>query len=221
MRSLVALAILLAAGIGYLGYRVVSLEHQLDRVSAQLGAPAASKPSASDKPSAAQPAAAQGHEQRIAKLEHEVSSLQADLRSLEQATETSLNTGAAPPDPKQILSVVSNEASRIRDRQLDFQRDTWTKWRRNTLKNFALQQKLTDEQNADMDELLVSEVDRLIGLFRREDLVDKPEQFAQEAANVLRDTDNAAHGVLTNEQFAPWAQLRAYERHTLWPWLPE
>jgi hypothetical protein len=218
---MVALAILLAAGIGYLGYRVISLEHQLDRISAQLGAPAQGKPSANDGKPSAEPAAAQGHEQRIAKLERELHSLQADVRSLEQATETSLNEPTSPPDPKQILSVVSNEASRIRDRQLDFQRNTWTKWRRNTLKNFAIQQKLTDEQNADMDELLVSEVDRLIGLFRRDDLIDKPEQFAQEAANVLRDTDYAAHGVLTNEQFAPWAQLRAYERHTLWPWLPE
>jgi hypothetical protein len=221
VRSTLALAILLAAGIGYLGYRVVTLEHKLDAVSAQLGAPAReSKPAANTN--AARPPAAQGHEQRLARLEHDVSSLTADVRSLEAATETTLN---APPnvaaDPKQILSVVGSEVTRIRDRQLEFARANWLKWRREGIKQFAAQQKLSDQQSADMDDLMSGELDRVVALLRRQDLADKPEQFAAEAATVLRDTDNAARGVLTNEQFGPWTQMRANERHTLWPWLPE
>lgn len=220
VRSTLALAILFAAGIGYLGYRVVTLEHELDAVSAQLGAPVReNKPNANAN--ASQAPAAQAHEQRLARLEHEMISLTADVRSLEAATETTLNAPNAAADPKQILSVVGSEATRIRDRQLEFARANWLKWRREGLKQFAAQQKLSDQQSADMDELMSSELDRLVALLRRQDLVDKPEQFAAEAATALRDTDNAARGVLTNEQFTPWAQMRANERKTLWPWLPE
>jgi hypothetical protein len=221
VRSTLALAILFAAGIGYLGYRVVTLEHELDAVSARLGAPVReNKPTANAN--AAPPPAAQGHEQRLSRLEHQISSLTADVRSLEAATETTLNAPAASAaDPKQILSVVGSEATRIRDRQLEFARANWLKWRHEGLKQFAAQQKLSDQQSADMDELMSSEIDRLVTLLRRQDLVDKPEQFAAEAATALRDTDNAARGVLTNEQFTPWAQMRAAERKTLWPWLPE
>lgn len=219
------LAIGLAALV-FLGYRVVTLEQRLDAISAQLGAP--SPGSAGDAPKSgtaqaaagpAKPPAAQGHEQRLALLEKDVSSLRSDVRSLEKATETTL--AEATPDPKQILSVVGSEASRIRDRQLEFHSAHWLKWRRDTLNQFAVEQQLSEEQTSELDELLTAEIGRFVELLRRDDLADKPEQLAADAATALRDTDNAVRGVLDNEQFAAWARARVIERKILWPWLPD
>jgi hypothetical protein len=164
-------------------------------------------------------AAAQGLEPRLDKLEHDVSALRADVRSLEAATETTLNQ--PPADPKQILSVVGSEVSRVRDKHLEFQRGQWIKWRRMGLAQFASENTLSDQQRAELDDLLSDELDRWIELLRREDLADKPEQIASEARNALRDTDEAARNVLDNMQYVRWMQVRAVERRVFWPFLPE
>lgn len=226
---MVALAIVLALAVAYLGYRVVTLEQRLDAVNAQLGAPAASGPGALDGPrptaiaraAQAQPAKppALGLEPRLAKLEHELASLRADVSSLEAATESTLNQ--PPADPKQILSVVGSEVSRIRDKHLEFQRDQWLKWRRAGLAQFATEHALSDQQRAGIDNLLSDELDRWVELLRREDLADKPDELSAEARAALRDTDEAARDVLDNMQYVRWMQIRAVERRVLWPFLPE
>jgi hypothetical protein len=223
VRSLVALAVVLGLAVAYLGYRVVTLEERLDAVNAQLGAPSPDAPSTADSPrptAAGKPLAAPtGLEPRLDKLEHEVGALRADVRSLEAATETTLNQ--PPADPKQILSVVGSEVSRVRDKHLEFQRGQWLKWRRIGLAQFATENTLSDQQRAELDDLLSDELDRWIELLRREDLADKPEQMASEARTALRDTDEAARNVLDNMQYVRWMQVRAVERRVFWPFLPE
>jgi hypothetical protein len=225
VRFLVALAILLALAVAYLGYRVVALERRLDEVNAQLGAPDATPgPSGASGGSKLAPAGgpakpAAGLEPRLAQLETKVSSLSADVSSLEAATESTLNL--PPADPKQILSVVGSEVNRIRDKQLEFQHAQWVKWRRRTLALFATDHALSDEQRAALDRLTTDELDRWIELLRREDLIDKPDQLAAEARAALRDTDEDAREVLNADQYLRWIQLRAMERHALWPFLPE
>jgi hypothetical protein len=221
---LVALAVVLGLAVAYLGYRVVTLDQRLDAVNAQLGAPSADAPSTANaqRPTAVgEPAAAptQGLEPRLDKLEHEVMALRADVRSLETATETTLNQ--PPADPEQILSVVGSEVSRVRDKHLEFQRGQWLKWRRIGLAQFATENTLSDQQRAELDDLLSDELDRWIELLRREDLADKPEQIASEARTALRDTDEAARNVLDNMQYVRWMQIRAVERRVFWPFLPE
>ena len=221
-RVLLALAILFALAVGYLGYRVVTLEQRLDAVNAQLGAPAASAGATRAQLPAVgpgQPVAGGGFEPRLAQAERKITSLEADVRSLEAATESTLNQ--PPADPKQILSVVGSEVSRIRDKQLDFQHAQWVKWRRGTLAQFASDHQLNDRQRADLDRLLTAELQSWVDLLRREDLADKPDQLAIEARATLRDTDEAVRGVLEPEQYVRWIQVRAVERHTLWPFLPE
>jgi hypothetical protein len=227
VRSLLALAIGLALTVVYLGYRVVALEQRLDAVNAQLGGPSKSNATGKPAPTAVAQAAGpkparppvQGLEPRLAQLEHELVSLRADVRSLEAATESTLNQ--PPADPKQILSVVGSEVSRIRDKHLEFQHAQWLKMRRAGLAQFATDQALSDQQRAELDDLLSDELDRWLELLRREDLADKPEELASEARAALRDTDEAARGVLDHMQYVRWMQIRAVERRVLWPFLPE
>ena len=223
-----ALAVMLALAVGYLGYRVVTLDHRLAAVNAQLGtAPSPASEAGSGVARAAAPAPAtaaggkggQGIEPRIARLEHDLESLRADVRSLEAATETTLNQ--PPADPKQILKVVGSEVNRIRDKQLAFHKGQWIKWRRGTLAQFATENNLSDEQRARIDTLTVAELERWAALLQREDLADNPEQLMIEAREALRDTDEAARSVLNPEQHVRWLQQRAVERHTLWPFLPD
>jgi hypothetical protein len=226
VRSLVALAVVLALAVAYLGYRVVTLEQRLDAVNQQLGAPVPDRRSAgaagaatiarTTKPTTA---VAQGLEPRLSLLEQQLASLRADVRSLEAATESTLNQ--PPADPKQILSVVGSEVGRIRDAHLQFQRAQWLKWRRGGLAQFTTDYSLSDQQRADLDDLLTDEIDRWLDLLRREDLADKPEQLAAEARAALRDTDEAARHVLDPMQHVRWMQIRAIERMVLWPFLPE
>jgi len=226
VRSVLALAVLLAVVVAFLGYRVVTLEQRLDAVNAQLGAPSKSDAAGRPRPSTVAQAAPKpakppvlGLEPRLAQMEHELASLRADVRSLEAATESTLNQ--PPADPKQILSVVGSEVSRIRDKHLEFQHAQWLKMRRAGLAQFATDQALSDQQRAGLDDLLSDELDRWLELLRREDLADKPEELASEARAALRDTDEAARGVLDHMQYVRWMQIRAVERRVLWPFLPE
>jgi hypothetical protein len=223
VKLLVALAIVLAGGVLYLGFRVHTLEQRLAAVNAQLGTPAPSSASgvarASAPAASAKVAARSGLEPRVTGLEQKLASLQADVRSLETATESTLNQ--PPADPKQILSVVTSEASRIRDSQLDFHKQQWVKWRRGTLAQFATTYALSDQQRAQLDRLLLIELDGWVDLLRREDLYDKPEQLAREARSAMRETDESVQDVLDAKQYEHWMQMRTLERHTHFAFLPE
>jgi len=215
--------VLLALCVGYLAMQVHSLSQRVDGLRAQLGAPAPSGDDAGHPPAGGDTkpadAAKSGHEQRLAKLEAEQKSLRADLRTLEEAT---ADTFAVPDaDPKQVLNIVGQEATRIRDRQLDFQRSRWLKWRSATLDQFARAYGLSEEQSSQIDDLLTSETDRLVDVMRQPHAAENPEQVATDWATVLHDTDVAAHGILDPQQIGPWDSARAFERRVLWPWLPE
>lgn len=224
VRFLVALAIGLAAGVVLLGYRVYALERRLTAMSEQLGAPAASASAGSGvaraAPQTSAPApAGRALEPRLAALERQLGSLQADVRSLEAATESTLNQ--PPADPKQILSIVGSEANRIRNSQLEFHKSQWVKWRRGTLAEFATHNAVGDSQRAQLDKLLLAELDEWADLLRREDLYDKPAELAREARIALRDTDESVRDVLDPPQYERWMQMRMIERRTLFPFLPE
>lgn len=224
LRFLVALAIGLTVGVAYLAYRVHALEERLVAVSAQLGTPAPDGEAGVARASAPPPklpaaAAGRGLEPRLAEVERQVASLRGDVRSLEAATESTLNQ--PPADPKQILSIVGSEASRIRDSQLEFHKQQWVKWRRGTLAEFSATHALSDRQRAELDKLLMAELDEWVELLRREDLVDKPEELAREARSAMRDTDESVRDVLDAQQYERWMQMRTLERRTHFAFLPE
>jgi len=222
-RAALAMAVLGVMGASllvYQGARIVELEHRLAAAERLLGLhdttpPASAAPTGDKAPDV-------GIEPRLANLEHEVRALRDDLATLEKATETTLAMPmpTANADPQQILSVVTKEQERIRDRQLEFHRSRWQQGRDAALEQFSIQQNLAPEQKQQLKELLESETDRLIEILRRPKVLEDPEQAAADWQAVLHDTDQAAHGVLAGPQIPHWDIARSIERRILWPWLP-
>jgi hypothetical protein len=209
--------VLCVAGVAWLALHTLQQQARIEQLERRLGQPASASPKGADsKPE-------QGLAPRLAAVERELRSLRDDLRTLEQATETSL----APPAPlgrgdaKEILSVVKGEQDRVRDRLLDFNRSRWLRDRNAAVDYFSAQLKLDPDQTSQLRELVEAETDRLIAIMRRPNALDDPEQAAADWRAVLRDTDRAVHGVLDQHQIAPWDNSRAAERRVLWPWLPE
>ena len=218
MRMSIVLAVSLALLGVYCGYRIAALEGRVDALTKRLGAPSPSR-----EPATQGASPAEGYEQRIRALEKDARSLRADLHTLEEATGERPTAAELerPASPEQILSVVTREQNRIRDRQLEFHRARWVEWRDAALSAFANDQHLTEVQSEDVRQLLVKETDRLIEILRRPDVLENPAQAATDWAAVLDDTDAIVLRVLDPGQRTAWRQGRALERRTFWPWLPK
>jgi hypothetical protein len=215
MRTAIVLALALVLSSLYFGYRITRLEQRLQALDAQLGAPEIAA-----APGAPAGKAAPAHAQRLAALEQDVRALRDDVRTLEQA----VNGPVAAPNPadeQQILTIMGREQSRIRDRQLEFHRSRWVKWREAAMDSFAARNNLSPAQADQLRRLLTDEVDQMVEILRRPDAADNPEKASADWMAMLERTDDAAHRVLDPEQRGPWDLERSVERHALWPWLPE
>jgi hypothetical protein len=217
-----AVWIVLAAALtlcGFLGYRTVRLEQRIDALRRQLGAPGAGAGAAGK---VANPPVTGDHEQRLRTLEQEARALREDLRTLEKATgeRPELAVNAASSDQR-ILSVVTREQERIRDKQLEFHRARWLEWREGALDNFAQTNRLSPTQTDQLHRLLAAEVDALIQLLRRPDVAENPERAANDWLDRLELTDRAAHNLLEPAQVTAWDEARTVERRVFWPWLPQ
>jgi hypothetical protein len=215
--------VMVIAAVGYVGYRQHALELKVDALTRQLGAAEAEhdEPSsgaqAQAEPRAAEPAPDDSHAARLAALEAQLTSMRADVRSLEKAT----GDVAQPVSDQQIMAVMRQRDSKVIDAQLKFHRDKWLEKREDALNDFGRRYALTPRQNDELWELLGGEVDKLIDLMRRPDLADNPERATQEWRELLRQTDAEAHQVLEPLKALAWDQQREAERKLLWPWLPQ
>jgi hypothetical protein len=217
MRTAIVLALALVLSSLYFGYRITRLEQRLEALDTQLGAPEiAAAPAAGAQANKPAPAYAQ----RLAALEQDVHALRDDLRTLEQAVNGPV-AAPTPGDEQQILSIMGREQSRVRDRQLDFHRSRWVKWREAAIESFAARNNVSPAQADQLRRLLTDEVDQMVDILRRPDAADDPEKASADWMRMLERTDDAAHRVLDPAQRAPWDLERAVERRALWPWLPE
>lgn len=205
---------------GLMGWRVLSLEQRVERLSKRLGeAPYAG--------GAGAPSPGSGYEQRLAVLEREQRMLVDDLRTLEQATADPMLPRAAPTTAEtsagdqRILSLIGRTQDRIRDRQLEFHRARWLEQREAALEEFATRFKLSPRQTDQLSMLLADELDRIVEIMRRPDAAENPERVAEDWVAALATTDSNAHRVLDAAQIPAWDTVRLLERRVLWPWLPE
>jgi hypothetical protein len=209
-----------AAGValfGFLGFRILDLEQRVDALSAQLGAPAEATQGAAPSRTTTLTVAPQGYEKRLAALEQRVKALSAAPKP-QAAPDTPGN--ARLHDDEAILSVVERENQRVRDVQLEWSRSRWLEQREAQLTLFASWLKLEPKQVEALHTSLEHEVNALVEVLKRPNLLDEPDQVAADWAAVLEETDKEAAAVLTPDQRVWWTQGRTAERKTLWPWLP-
>lgn len=222
-RAMRAVWIVLSVAVivcGLLGYRTVRLEQRIEALVRQLGAPGAGGAAAAGGSGA--PPVQGDHEQRLRTLEQEARALREDLQTLEEATgERTVAAGAPTQTDQRILSVVTREQERIRDKQLEFHRARWLEWREGALDTFAQSNRLSPVQTDQLHRLLADEVEALVQLLRRPDVAENPERAANDWLDRLELTDRAARNILEPPQIVAWDQARTVERRVFWPWLPE
>jgi hypothetical protein len=219
LRIIIAAALAVAL-LGFLGFRIFDLEQRVAALSRQLeGSDQAATAATTDTGDAG--VSGLGYEARLAALEKRVDGIRATMRRLDKASglPTGLGVGGQPVD-KEILSVVERENSRLRDVQLEWQRARWLESREASLAIFARHNNLTTEQNASLQQTLEHEVDAMVEVLRRPNLLEDPDQAANDWQALLEATDRTAGQVLTPAQAGQWYTARAFERRVLWPWLP-
>lgn len=202
---------------GLLGFRILDLEQRVDALSAQLGVPAEATSDAAPNGTTTLTAVPQGYEKRLAALEQRIKSLNA-APPPKAAPDTPGN--ARLRDDEAILSVVERENQRVRDVQLEWSRSRWLEQREAQLTMFSSWLKLEPKQVETLHNSLEHEVNALVDVLKRPNLLDDPDQLASDWAAVLDKTDKEAAAVLTPDQRTWWTQGRTSERQTLWPWLP-
>jgi hypothetical protein len=203
---------------GWLGFRVVDLERRVAHLSEQLGSP-----TPSEAPTAANAehvtvvsAAPQGYEQRLHALEDRLDKLASAQSSLARMTG---KDGHAEAD-NQILSVIEREGNRIRDVQIEYHRPRWIEARGAQLESFAKATHMTTQQTQILKGVLEQEIDDLITVLKKPDLMEDPDGASAAWQSALDKTNETAHTLLTPPQAALWDQARQFERQLLWPWLP-
>jgi hypothetical protein len=206
------------AVIGFLAFRIVDLEQRVSALSAQLGTPAeAPQEGARGRGDAGiPPAAPTGYAERLSALEKRVAAL-----SDAQSALTKAPAQGREHQEEEILSVVQREGTRIRDVQLEWHRSRWLEGRAEQLNAFAKSKGLSPEQTAGLQGALQHEVDAMVDVLKRPELMEDPDQVASDWQAVLDDTDNQARKLLTPTQNIYWTQARVFERAVLWPWLPK
>jgi hypothetical protein len=225
MRANVVAIVVIALLGGFLWYRQAALENRIDRLTEQLGAGATvaapadsdgSEPDPSSDPGADAARAIGSHSARLSAVEAGLKSVQADVRSLEEATGDS----AKMVTDQQILSVLKQQGTKVMDSQLKFHRERWLEQREVALNDFSRRLGLNQTQNDQLWDLLSSETDKMVEILKNPELAEDPERAARVWKESLLDTDAEAHRVLDPQKAAAWDQVRLVERRLLWPWLP-
>jgi hypothetical protein len=200
------------------------------RIEGRLDALAREAPSGTEASGAVATAHAAGsepgtlanHDRRIAALETDVGAMleaQAEL-SKETESKASLAEVSQGMSPDRILSVVNQEAARVRDKQLAFHRNNWMQLRDKASADFATRHGLNPDQNQRVRRLLFDEVDGMVAILARPELLEQPERAIREWQALLRETDEAAERWLDPAQYTAWKEARAHERRLYMPWLP-
>lgn len=215
MRILTVVAVVALISSAYLGFRLVSLETRMQSLSDQLG-----KPVLTTAPDGSPAKPASGHEPRLVALEHDIKSLREDLTTLEAATGNVADVRDPADGKRQILSVVEQEQKRILDRRLQFDRKRWLEMREVSLEKFAEQHNLSPQQVEQLRVLLARELDGIVEVMRRKEILENPEQASSDWKVLLEETDRTATRLLNPAQIDAWNTARAVERLVLWPWLP-
>ena len=218
MRVWIALVVA-AFSCGMLGFRVVELEHRVDRLSQPRSADA--NTGATD--ASTTPDADAEHARRLDDLAADVAALREDVDALSDEAQAKVDREDLDrsTSPDRILGVVTQEALRVRDRQVDFHRDRWVDMRERAAEEFAARHALTRSQASEIQRLLVAEVDEMVAIFKAHGADEDPKEAVAEWMEMLRETDRKAKRILSPEQVAPWDAGRTYERKVFMPWLPQ
>ena len=209
----VAVALLVGAA---LGYRIVALERRVDELTAsededdREGAGTGAPRDVIDE-----------HDERLQDVEADVDEMRASIAALQHETDKKADIEELDrkADPDRILEVVAQEVNRVRDRQLDYQRERWEGLREQAAADFSQRYGLTQPQSAEVRRLLVGEVQHMIDILRSQDSLENPEQAVSDWNAMLEETDRTALRVLTEKQAEAWALARALERTVWMPWL--
>lgn len=217
---------------GVLAYRVFALQarvEQLVRVptpSAPLDVGGGEPPARVEARATATPAevvAAAEHTRRLADLESNLTGLRKEVDALasearQKADRADLDRSASAD---RILGLVTQEAMRVRDRQVEFHRDRWIEMRERAVDEFVARHGLDAQQANAIRKLLVGEVDQMVAIFKAHGAEDDPKEANEEWMDMLRETDREAKRILDPAQRAAWDHGRAYERRVFMPWLPQ
>jgi hypothetical protein len=215
MRFFFAAAMLVAL-LGFVGFRIFDLEQRVDALARQM---AGARGTAGEARQTQGGAANQGYEQRLVALEKRMDGMKANMHTIEKATGLGIEL-PGPHADKQILSVLERENNRVRDVQLEWSRSRWHDTRQEQLTLFAQQNNLSSSQSAELQKTLEHEVDAMVEVLRRPNLIDDPDTASNDWQALLDETDRAAQRVLSPAQLTAWSQARTFERKVLWPWLP-
>ncbi len=173
--------------------------------------------------------------QRFRELEGKVEKLQADLSGLslgqklaqggsQKKGSSSSSLGDAVKSSKldeYILSVVRDEATRMRDETVDTYRDVWAQQRMEAIRQFAQQQGLSADQEAGVQRSLEDEVYKIVEAVRTPEQIKDPQQAVASLLQTFKETDEQVEKLLNKQQMAVYLYLRHLERQTLMPWLPK
>lgn len=225
------LLVMTALLCGVLAYRVFALEARVERLSraADAAPPEGavvdppSGPAAGETTTAVEAVAEAEHARRLGDLETNLAGLRKEVDALssearQKADRADLDRSASAD---RILGLVTQEAMRVRDRQVEFHRDRWIEMRERAVEEFVTRHGLDATQANTIRKLLLDEVDQMVAVFKAHSAEDDPKEADQEWMNMLRDTDRAAKRVLDPAQTAAWDLGRAYERRVFMPWLPQ
>jgi len=203
--------------------RVLERATRLQGQQAGSGAEAGGAPAQSDPQAAPGLANAADAQARLRSVATEVERLREDLKSLEKATAQSatLQDLDQVAGEDRILSVVEREQNRVRDKQLEFQRDRWIEFREEAVADFTRRAQLNPDQSFAVKQALAREVDAMVSLLKRNDLMEDPELAARTWRETLDGTDLAVEDVLDERQYESWIAARQMERRVLFPWLPK
>lgn len=217
MRPFLPLLLLLPL-FAYLHYRTTQLEARLDglersqrRAATQGGGAVAATPPGT-QPAAGAVAAGPGAGAGTAELQ----ALRADVTAMR----AELDKVREVARPEEILGLVKEEEERLRNVAVDFHRERWIELREDTLDELATQAGFTDFQRTQVGDLMNAEVDKIAELARQPHVFEDPEKLANDVMQILDETEDRVRVLLNREQRPIWEQRRAFERKTVYPWLP-
>jgi hypothetical protein len=120
-----------------------------------------------------------------------------------------------------VLSVVHNEVNRVRDVQLQRNRDALVKYRRAAIREFAIKQGLTAGQEAAIQTILEDEVDKMVELLKDVNWENPSPAFLTQWSAALAQTNDKVQDILNADQMSIFLYLRHLEQQAMQGWLPK
>jgi hypothetical protein len=120
-----------------------------------------------------------------------------------------------------VLSVVHSEVNRIRDAQLQHNRDALVKYRKAAVREFAIKQGLTAGQEAAIQTILEDEVDKMVELLKEVDWERPSPAFMTQWSATLAQTNDKVQDILNADQMSIFLYLRHLEQQAMQAWLPK